>query len=150
MNDARKSTRSVKDRIVLGCVIVVIALMGIGWKIYERYYAFRRGHFHRSCWENLTRIHGAKEQWALDFGQPAGARPTAEDLAPSDGSGYMKNFPGCWAGEYVIGPIGEPPRCDSGKPDHTFEAMMRYVAERDGKVGRPEAPIGAPAIEGGP
>lgn len=128
--------------IALGCVLLVIAVAVLGWNVYGHFFGMRRGHSVATCWENLIRINGAKEQWALDHAQPAGSRPTADDLAPSDGSGYMKNFPRCFAGEYEIGPIGEPPRCDSGKPGHTFEAVLQREAERDAEVERRQKPIG--------
>lgn len=129
-------------------IAILIGLFGV---LSVRKMAFGHRHSLKDCWENLIKIDGAKDQWALEFGQSAGARPTVEDLAPSDGSGYLRIFPRCFAGEYEIGPVGERPRCDSGLPDHSFEAMERWeeMAERErANEARRARPSTTPAAPG--
>ena len=62
------------------------------------------------CVNNLRQIDGAKQQWALEKGKPAGALLTAADLAP-----YLPNntMPACPAGGiYTLNPVGLGPICN--------------------------------------
>ncbi len=62
-----------------------------------------------ACINNLRQIAAAKLHWALDNKPPAGATPTATDLAP-----YFPNntFPVCpGGGAYTINPLGAEPAC---------------------------------------
>lgn len=72
-----------------------------------------------SCQEMLVRIDGAKEQWSLETGSRDA--PTIEDLASSDGRGYLRRFPECpQGGTYIIGAVGVDPVCTSGLPGHSL------------------------------
>ncbi len=69
-----------------------------------------------ACINNLRMIDGAKQQWALENGKPAGALMTAQDLAK-----YLPNntVPSCPAGGiYTINPVGIAPLCTV--PGHTL------------------------------
>ncbi len=71
----------------------------------------------RACQENLTKIDGAKEQWALETNALSTASPSWTDLAPADGSGYMKAQPVCpGGGTYTIGAVNTDPVCSIGAP----------------------------------
>ena len=64
---------------------------------------------------NLRQLDSAKEQWALENKKKPGDVPTAEDLKE-----YLKSFPlFCPATgkseDYIIGPVGENPRCKNAK-----------------------------------
>ncbi|MBX7245936.1 MAG: hypothetical protein K1X53_10590 [Candidatus Sumerlaeaceae bacterium] len=66
------------------------------------------------CAENLSKIDGAKEQWALDTSQKFGAEAKWDSLIGDDK--YLKRMPVCPdGGVYTIGKVGEPPTCSIGK-----------------------------------
>ena len=65
-----------------------------------------------ACVNNLRQIEGAKQQWALENGKGAGTVPTEHDLRRYCGKGPDGDFPVCPdGGTYIIGRIGEEPRC---------------------------------------
>jgi hypothetical protein len=72
----------------------------------------------RSCQENLMKLDGAKEQWALDAGKKAGETPDWSDLVGPQL--YLKKKPQCPSGGvYMLNPIGEEyPICSV--PDHVL------------------------------
>jgi hypothetical protein len=62
--------------------------------------------------ENLTKLDGAKEQWALEYKKKNGDTVTKEDLKD-----YLKKWPECPAGgHYTLNPIGTNPTCDYKGP----------------------------------
>ena len=66
-----------------------------------------------SCRENLLKIDGAKEQWALEFNKARGAEVKLEELCGPDK--YLYRTPVCpRGGEYIVGKIGEDPQCTCG------------------------------------
>src|SRR5882762_5136884 len=81
-----------------------------------------------ACAENLRSIDEAKKEWALqDHG--TNRIPTEADLLPfigglRPGVGYHANrFPQCPSGgTYILGAIGEPPKCSIGGAGHTMPA----------------------------
>jgi hypothetical protein len=62
-----------------------------------------------ACINQLRQIQGAKEQWALENGQPATVTPTSEQIAP-----FLKDgIPACPAGgTYTLRSVGEAPTCN--------------------------------------
>jgi hypothetical protein len=69
-----------------------------------------------ACLSSLRLLEGAKQQWALEKGKPAGAILTSADLAP-----YLPNntVPTCPAGGvYTLNPIGLGPLCNI--PGHSL------------------------------
>jgi hypothetical protein len=61
-----------------------------------------------ACIENLTKIYGATEQWALETNKNNGNACSFADLAP-----YFNGTPGCPAGGiYKITVVGTPPTCN--------------------------------------
>ena len=70
----------------------------------------------RTCQENLSRIDGAKENFALDESLDDGATVTWSNIVNPDGTGYMKKKPVCpRGGEYIINTIGTDPVCTYGR-----------------------------------
>ncbi|MBI3735879.1 DUF2092 domain-containing protein [Candidatus Sumerlaeota bacterium] len=78
----------------------------------------------KKCQENLTKLDGAKEQWALENNKKPGDVPVMGDLVKDDGSGYLKEVPVCPSGKkYIVNPIGKDPVCLSGLEGHSLEAV---------------------------
>jgi prepilin-type N-terminal cleavage/methylation domain-containing protein len=80
----------------------------------------------RACQENLTKIDGAKEQYALEENLGVGAECAFSDLVEEDGSGYIKKTPVDPAGgTYTVDVIGTDPTCSfSGtNSDHALDAI---------------------------
>lgn len=73
------------------------------------------------CWNNLRRIDGAKQQWALENKAKAGDPVTLENISPYLGATPTCNVP---SGRYIVGNVGEEPKCtvhgtfSQFKPDH--------------------------------
>jgi hypothetical protein len=73
------------------------------------------------CSNNLMRIDGAKQQWALQNKSKAGDPVTLENILPYLGGTPTCNVPG---GKYLIGKVGKDPECtvhgtiSQFKPDH--------------------------------
>jgi hypothetical protein len=67
------------------------------------------------CINQLRRIEGAKQQWALENRQPATITPAAEQIAP-----YLhSDVPSCpTGGAYLLNSIAESPTCN--QPGHTL------------------------------
>ena len=81
----------------------------------------------RACEENLAKIDGAKEQYALEFKLAKDAPVTMENLTKppgtsGEGMGYLKKEPQCPSGgKYTLQPIGENPTCSIGTSNAPFE-----------------------------
>ncbi len=100
--------------IVVGIIGVILAIAAPTWmqqRLMSRW---------RVCQENLSKIDGAKEQWAMENNEPASATPDWTDLVQADGSGYLKTQPVCpGGGEYRINAIGVEASCNITEPlDH--------------------------------
>lgn len=104
----------VEIMIVVAILGIVLAIAGPTW-IKQRTLSQAR-----VCQENLSKIEGAKEQWALDNNKDASATPTWGDLVAADGSGYLKKQPECpSAGTYTLGSMAVTPSCSVTAPvDH--------------------------------
>jgi hypothetical protein len=67
------------------------------------------------CINNLRKIDGAKQQWAMDNGKTADATPTAQDLDKYIPGGFSSlHCPK--GGVYTINKVNEPPTCSI--PEH--------------------------------
>lgn len=125
--------RATRTRRLFRFAWVALGLSGVvGLAAYIRYLPDRRS---RICRDNLTRLDGAKEQWALehdvDFSLDPERRPepTFADLYAMDGSKYLKELPVCPSGgSYRLGVAGLDPTCSSGLPGHTIEDFCEVCA----------------------
>lgn len=88
----------------------------------------------RTCQENLAKLDGAKEQWALEFRVANNTTVTLQNLLDPNKSGmpnqgYLKRKPICPAGgEYKLNNIGTDPECSLGaKKGHALEANLVKV-----------------------
>lgn len=101
--------------IVLAIIGIVIAIAAPTW--------FRQREISRgnACQENLHKINGAIEQYAMDFRAGQGDPVTMDDLLEPNGVaiplGYLKKEPVCPAGgDYTLPGIGIPPECSYSAP----------------------------------
>lgn len=63
-----------------------------------------------ACQENLSRIDGAKQQWALEKNMEPTDTAAWDDLVGD--TGYLARMPVCPSGgTYAIGPVNESPTC---------------------------------------
>lgn len=60
------------------------------------------------CSNNLMRIEGAKQQWALENKAKAGDTVALENILPYLGGTLTCNIP---TGTYIVGKVGEEPKC---------------------------------------
>lgn len=102
-------------------LMIVVAIIGILTAI-AAYTALRnRDVAHqRACQENLVKIDGAKELWALELRRGTYDAPVLSDLYSSDRSGYLKLEPRCPSkGTYSFETVGDYSTCTITVPyDH--------------------------------
>ncbi len=68
-----------------------------------------------ACINNLRQIDAAKQEWALEMNKTKGAVVTEADITPYIKLDANGNLPKCPAGgTYIIGRIGENPKCSIG------------------------------------
>ena len=101
-------------------IMIVVAILGIVIAIAASTWIRQREISQlRVCQENLTKINGAKQQWALENNKPATAEPAWDDLVTPDGGGYLKMMPKCPAsGTYTLNTVNENATCSVSVPDH--------------------------------
>jgi hypothetical protein len=102
--------------IAISIVVGVFAAAGV-----YNLYCSMRTRAEQPCINTLRQIEGAKEQWALEAHALPGAPVTLSNILP-----YLSVPPTCHvaAAPYIIGRVGEEPRCPTHgtasdfKPDH--------------------------------
>jgi prepilin-type N-terminal cleavage/methylation domain-containing protein len=96
-------------------IMIVVAIIGILIAIaVPGFVKARTQSRNRACQENLTKIDGAKEQWALENNKAVGTDVAMTDLYLDDGSGYLKSQPFCPAADgadYEVNAVGTDPAC---------------------------------------
>ena len=92
-------------------IMIVVAIIGLLAAIaVPNFVKARTSSQTNACINNLVKMNGAKEQWALENKQVTGAVPTDAELFGS--SLYIAEKPGCPAnGTYTINAIGTSPTC---------------------------------------
>ena len=108
-------------------IMIVVAIIGILIAIaVPGFVRARTASRARACQENLSKIDGAKEQWALENNAAPGAAVAAADIFATDGTSYVKADPatfltdGCpGGGAYTVGNVGTAPTCSLGG-DHVL------------------------------
>lgn len=97
-------------------IMIVISILGIILAIATTTWMRQRQISRwRVCQENLMKINGAKDQWAMDNNKGESEVPTWDDLATDkDGQGsYLKFRPVCPAeGAYTLNPMSLMATCD--------------------------------------
>ena len=116
--------RATQKAFTLVEIMTVVAFIGILTAIaVPAFFRSREISRMRSCQENLRKIDGAKQQWALDTNQPATAEPDWSVLIGM--TAYIRVSPSCPAGgAYTLGTIAEDPGCSRSTQTpypHTFE-----------------------------
>jgi len=121
MKYARKGFTLVEIMIVVAIIGIIIA---IAVPAFLRARENSRG---QACQENLSKIDGAKEQYALEFKLSNGGTVTMAQLIDPPGAtagqkqGYLKAQPACPSGgTYSVNAIGTNPTCSIGSSNAPF------------------------------
>ena len=97
-------------------IMIVVAIIGIIIAIaVPGFIKARTVSQTRNCQENLTKIDGSKQQWALEQNQGPTDTPAQSDLdSNGDGTGYLKSFPTePTGGSYNINSVSADPTCSN-------------------------------------
>jgi len=96
----------------VGASIIVLCLIGVALPGFFRAAEVNRL---RKCRENLAKIEGAKEQYALENNVDPSVKPEWKDLIGA--TLYLKQIPVCpYGGTYRIGDLNTVPECSCPKP----------------------------------
>ena len=129
-----KLTRKNSKGFTLVEIMIVVAIIGILIAIaVPGFVKARTTSRAKACQENLSKIDGAKEQFALETNVAAGGACAMTDLFAADGSGYIKKEPICpeqGQGSYTVDVIGTDPSCSAG-------AALGHVPSVSSEQGRP-------------
>ena len=108
-------------------IMIVVAIIGILIAIaVPGFLRARENSRGQACQENLTKIDGAKEQWALEFKHSNGTALADDDAFLGDvnifgTNGYVKKTPKCpSSGTYTVNNIGIDPICSIGTTNEPF------------------------------
>ena len=108
-------------------IMIVVAIIGLLSAIaIPNFVKARTTSQTNGCINNLRQIDGAKQQWALEYRQSAGATVTSADIAPYMGRGTVGaqadvNFKCPALGTYLaIGNIAVPPECSLKASGHVL------------------------------
>ena len=111
-------------------IMIVVAIIGIIIAIaVPAFLRARENSRGRACQENLTKIDGAKEQYAIEFKYGNGQGINMSDLmVPPNagaGEGYIKRTPVCPAGgSYTTANIGSDPSCNYSAPSWAVQHVI--------------------------
>ena len=101
-------------------IMIVVAIIGILIAIaVPGFIKARTTSQKRACQENLQKIDGAKENWALEEKQNAGATVDWTDLVGVNS--YVRKSPACpGGGTYTINTVGTDPACSLSGSGHAL------------------------------
>lgn len=117
------SARPSKAAFTLIEIMIVVAIMALIVAIATPVWMHARTQSRmKTCQENLTKISGAKEQFALEMRLRAGAPVLESDIVNANPtSGYLKMFPREPSGySYSINVLGVDPTCNSAIAGHSL------------------------------
>ena len=98
---------SKKIKVTVGVVVVFLI---VGAVVLPSFIRARSTPAMNACVNNLRQLDGAKQQWVIENHKTTSNVPTWEDLLP-----YLRQKPFCpQGGTYILGPVGESPRCSFG------------------------------------
>lgn len=108
-------------------IMIVVAIIGILIAIaVPGFLRARENSRGQACQENLTKIDGAKEQWALENKLSNGTSTGSgtaflEDENIFGANGYVKKEPNCPSGgTYTVNAVGTDPECSIGTTNDPF------------------------------
>ena len=111
-------------------IMIVVAIIGIIIAIaVPAFLRARENSRGQACQENLSKIDGAKEQYALEFkianGEDVDWPELIQPGGAAVGEGYLKATPICpSSGEYTVGAIGTVPVCSIGDNDPFIDHIL--------------------------
>jgi prepilin-type N-terminal cleavage/methylation domain-containing protein len=107
-------------------IMIVVAIIGILIAIaVPGFIRAREVSRRNSCQENLTKIDGAKSQWALEKNKAGTDTPTWDDLIQTGQQGYLRFKPVCPLDDnkngstYAILTVDSTPTCTKGVGEYT-------------------------------
>ena len=114
-------------------IMIVVAIIGILIAIAVPGFLRARAQSRRkSCQENLAKISGAKDQWAMERSKKPGDPCDVSDITTTDGKGYLKMFPDEPAGyTYNVNIFGTDPDCTSAIPGHTISEIGDVITSTE-------------------
>jgi prepilin-type N-terminal cleavage/methylation domain-containing protein len=112
-------------------IMIVVAIIGIIIAIAVPGFIRARSQSRmKSCQENLTKLDGAKEQFALERNVGPGTAVAMTDLVATDGTGYLKSAPlEPSGGSYTVAAIGTDPTCSTSYPGHSLAEVGTVVTD---------------------
>ncbi len=124
-----KLFRKTRKGFTLVEIMIVVAIIGILIAIAVPGFVQARTQSRmRACQENLSKIDGAKEQWALETNAAPGA--TVDMTALVGNNSYIKRTPECpGGGTYTVQTIGTDPTCSLAADGHTLTSLGAAAAE---------------------
>jgi len=104
-------------------IMIVVAIIGILITIaVPGFLRARENARGRACQENLAKIDGSKEQYALENNLSNGSACDMSNLVLANRTGYMRSTPACPSGgSYTVAVIGTDPSCSIGTTNAPFE-----------------------------
>lgn len=110
------SSRRNVIRVAAGLVMAILAMLALPFVLKPKLSAARN-----VCVDNLLLIQQSKQLWAKAQGKKPTDVPNFADLIHLGRD--LKRAPTCPShGEYIIGAVGEKPRCTSGLISHRIDA----------------------------
>jgi prepilin-type N-terminal cleavage/methylation domain-containing protein len=107
-------------------IMIVVAIIGIIIAIaVPAFLRARENSRGQACQENLSKIDGAKEQYALEFRASQNSTVSFTNLitpgGASVGQGYLRDTPRCpSSGTYTVSNVGTNPSCSIGTSNAPF------------------------------